>query len=69
MKVSSFFLPFFLLLFFLHICCWGVFVVDVVVVVFWLFYYTVLRTLDLNESQGVHPGLPIPNSPFGLCGY
>ena len=27
-----------------------------------------LRTQELCESRGGHPGLPVPNSPYGLCG-
>ena len=27
-----------------------------------------LRALELCESRGGHPGLPVPNSPYGLCG-
>ena len=23
---------------------------------------------ELCESRGGHPGLPVPNSPYGLCG-
>ena len=26
------------------------------------------RTLELLENRGGHPGLPVPNSPYGLCG-
>ena len=27
------------------------------------------RAQALCESQGSHPGLPVPNSPYGLCGH
>ena len=26
------------------------------------------RPVELNESQCDHPGLPIPNKPYGFCG-
>ena len=26
------------------------------------------RAQELCESRGGHPGLPVPNSPYGLCG-
>ena len=26
------------------------------------------NALDLRESRGGHPGLPVPNSPYDLCG-
>ena len=26
------------------------------------------RAQELCESQGEGPGLPVPNSPYGLCG-
>ena len=26
------------------------------------------RPVELNESQGGHPGLPISNKPYGFCG-
>ena len=26
------------------------------------------RAQDLYESRGGRPGLPVPNSPYGLCG-
>ena len=28
----------------------------------------VVRAQELCESRGGHPGLPVPNSPYGLCG-
>ena len=28
-----------------------------------------LRIQELRESRGGHPGLPVPNSPCGLCGH
>ena len=27
-----------------------------------------VRGQELCESRGGHPGLPVPNSPYGLCG-
>ena len=27
------------------------------------------RVQELCESRGGHPGLPVPNSPYGLCGH
>ena len=27
------------------------------------------RGQDLCESRGGRPGLPVPNSPYGLCGH
>ena len=27
-----------------------------------------LRAQELCESRGGHPGLPVPDSPYGLCG-
>ena len=27
------------------------------------------RAQELCESGGGHPGLPVPNSPYGLCGH
>ena len=27
-----------------------------------------IRTQELCESRGGRPGLPVPNSPYGLCG-
>ena len=27
-----------------------------------------LRALEVYESRGSRPGLPVPNSPYGLCG-
>ena len=27
-----------------------------------------LRAQELCESRGGRPGLPVPNSPYGLCG-
>ena len=28
-----------------------------------------VRAQELCESQGGHPGLPVPNSPYSLCGH
>ena len=28
----------------------------------------VVKVQELCESGGGHPGLPVPNSPYGLCG-
>ena len=28
----------------------------------------VIRAQELCESRGGRPGLPVPNSPYGLCG-
>ena len=30
---------------------------------------TLLRAQELFESRGGRPGLPVPNSPYGLCGH
>ena len=30
--------------------------------------FRVIRAQELCESQGGCPGLPVPNSPYGLCG-
>ena len=29
----------------------------------------IVRAQELCESRGSHPGLPIPNSPYSLCGH
>ena len=28
-----------------------------------------VRAQELCDCQGGHPGLPVPNSPYGLCGH
>ena len=28
-----------------------------------------IRVQELCESRGGRPGLPVPNSPYGLCGH
>ena len=30
---------------------------------------TIVRAQELCESQGGRPGLPVLNSPYGLCGH
>ena len=30
--------------------------------------FTRARALELCESRGGRPGLPVPNNPYGLCG-
>ena len=33
-----------------------------------LTYHEAVRAQELCESRDGHPGFPVPNSPFGLCG-
>ena len=34
----------------------------------YIYQHGVCRAQDLCESRGGRPGLPVPNSPYGLCG-